>query len=84
MKQFAQRFGTESNWDIIERLEAFARGCGHTLLELAMSWLAANPCVSSVIAGATKPEQVAANAKAADWQLTAEELAEIDRIVSVH
>ncbi len=84
MKQLAQRYGTESNWDTIERLEAFARGCGHTLLELAMSWLAANPCVSSVIAGATRPEQVAANAKAADWQLTAEELAEIDRIVPVH
>ena len=45
-----------------------------------MSWLAANPCVSSVIAGATKPEQVAANAKAADWKLTPEELTEIDKI----
>ena len=49
-------------------------------MELAFSWLAAQPVVSSVIAGATKPEQIAANVKAADWALTAEDLAEIDRI----
>jgi aryl-alcohol dehydrogenase-like predicted oxidoreductase len=81
MKQLAQRYGTESNWDTVERLQQFAQGRGHSLLELAMSWLAANPCVSSVIAGATKPDQVAANAKAADWNLTPEELTEIDKIL---
>jgi aryl-alcohol dehydrogenase-like predicted oxidoreductase len=64
----------------VEKLAEFARTRGHSLLELAMSWLAANPCVSSVIAGATKAEQVAANAKSADWKLSPEELTEIDKI----
>jgi aryl-alcohol dehydrogenase-like predicted oxidoreductase len=50
------------------------------LLELAFSWLAARPTVSSVIAGATKPEQVEQNVGAADWKLTPEDLAEIDRL----
>ncbi len=81
MKQLAERYGTEANWKRIEQLAEFARTRGHSMLELAMSWLASNPCVSSVIAGATKPEQVASNAKAADWKMTAEELTEIDRIL---
>ncbi len=51
-------------------------------MELAFSWLAAQSVVSSVIAGATRPEQIAANVKAADWALTADELAEIDRITA--
>jgi aryl-alcohol dehydrogenase-like predicted oxidoreductase len=50
------------------------------MLELAVSWLAARPTVASVIAGATKPEQVEQNAAAANWKLTAEELGEIDKI----
>ncbi len=82
MKQLAQRYNTEANWNTVDRLQQFADSRGHNLLELAMSWLAANPCVSSVIAGATKPDQVAANAKAADWQLSPEELAEIDKILT--
>ena len=81
LKQLGERYGTEANWNKIDRLDGFARGRGHNLLELAMSWLAANPCVSSVIAGATKPEQVADNAKAADWKLSAEELTEIDKLL---
>jgi len=80
MKPLADRYGKEFFWTAVEKLEEFARARGHSILELAMSWLAANPCVSSVIAGATKPEQVAANAKAADWKLTPEELTEIDKI----
>ncbi len=59
---------------------AFAESRGHTILELAFSWLLARPQVASVIAGATKPEQIEANAKAADWALTAEEIAEVDKI----
>ena len=55
----------------VEALDAWARDHGHTLLELAFSWLLARPAVASVIAGATKPEQVAANAAAAEWRLTA-------------
>ena len=62
-------------------LERFARDHGHTLLELAMSWLASLPQMASVISGATRPEQVEANVAAAgDWRLTAEERDEVDRI----
>ncbi|RDJ26855.1 aldo/keto reductase [Bosea caraganae] len=71
---------TEVNWEKTEKLTAFCEARGKTLIELAFSWLAAQPVVSSVIAGATKPEQVEANVKAAEWALTAEELAEIDTI----
>lgn len=70
----------DRNWEIVEGLEAFARDRGHTLLELAMSWLASRRPVSSIIAGATKPEQVHANAAACGWQLTPADLEEIDRI----
>ncbi len=67
-----------------ERLEEFARAHGHTLLELALSWLAGRPTVSTVIAGATTPEQVWANAAATTaWKLTDDELAEVDRIAGV-
>ena len=63
------------------RLKAFAQDHGHSILELAIAWLAAKPAVASVIAGATKPEQVRANVKAADWALTDEEVREVDAIV---
>ena len=62
------------------RLEAFAVERGHTLLELACSWLAAQDVVASVIAGATSVEQVHANASAADWELSSDDLDAIDRI----
>lgn len=75
-----QRALTDSNFDVVERLEEYAQTHGHTLLELAFSWLASKPYVGSVIAGATKPEQVAANAAAASWKLSAEEMAEVDAI----
>jgi aryl-alcohol dehydrogenase-like predicted oxidoreductase len=71
---------SERRFAVVERLEAFARERGHTLLELSMSWLAGLPRLASVIAGATKPEQVRANVAAAGWQLTAEERAEVDRL----
>jgi aryl-alcohol dehydrogenase-like predicted oxidoreductase len=67
--------------DLVERLIAFAERRGHTILDLAISWLLARPVVASVIAGATKPEQVRANVKAAGWKLTPEELAEVGRIL---
>lgn len=66
----------------LEALEAFASARGHTLLDLAMSWLGSMPETASVIAGATRPEQLAQNAAAASWRMTAEERSEIDRIVS--
>jgi len=68
------------NWRIVEALRDFAERRSHTLLELAMSWLASRPFLSSIIAGATRPEQVEQNVAAVCWALTAEELAEIDRI----
>jgi aryl-alcohol dehydrogenase-like predicted oxidoreductase len=71
---------TDANFDIVEKLEAFAKARGRTLLELAFSWLAARPTVGSIIAGATKPEQIEANVKAAGWTLTVDEMAEIDKI----
>ena len=65
----------------VERLIEFATARGHTLLELSFSWLLVRPVVPSVIAGATKLEQVRANTAAASWRLTDAELAEIDAIV---
>jgi len=79
-KRLADRYATEENWPIVERLSDFAEKRGRTLLELAFSWLAARPYVSSVIAGATKPEQIEQNIKAVEWALTPEEIAEIDRL----
>jgi aryl-alcohol dehydrogenase-like predicted oxidoreductase len=73
---------TEQNLEIVESIIEFAESRGHTLLELAFSWLLARPVVASVIAGATKPEQVKANAEAAIWKLTEAELAEINEILS--
>lgn len=72
---------TDENLDIVEELISFAESRGHTILELAFSWLLSRPVVASVIAGATKPEQVKANAAAANWKLTSEELAKVDQIV---
>ena len=68
------------HWDTIEKLAAFAEARGHSLLELAMSWLACKPLTASIIAGATKPEQVEANAAAVAWKLSEEEMAEVDGI----
>jgi aryl-alcohol dehydrogenase-like predicted oxidoreductase len=77
---WTSRFTTDTNVRIAEALKAFAAARGHTLLELAFSWLASWPQVASVIAGATSPEQVRANAAAVNWSLTREELAEVDRL----
>ena len=62
--------------DILE-LERYAKARGHSLVELAIAWLAAHQPVASVIAGATSPAQVAANAAGASWTLSAEEVAEV-------
>ena len=70
----------DRRFDVVEPLDAFARERGHTLLELAMSWLAGLPHLASVIAGATRPEQVRANVAAVNWPLTDEERAEVDKI----
>jgi len=81
-QRLADRYLTDKNWAISEKLIDYAEAQGHTALELAFSWLLAQAPVSSVIAGATKPEQLEQNVKAGDWKLTAEDLAAIDRITA--
>lgn len=77
----AETLLTADNLDRVEALLAFAEGRGHTLLELAISWLLSRPVVASVISGARKPAQVKANAAAGGWRLAQAELDEVDRIL---
>lgn len=72
--------GSDAQFDLVEGLEAFARKRGIELIDVAIGALAAQPAVASVIAGATRPEQIEANVRAVRWQPSAEDLAEIDRI----
>jgi aryl-alcohol dehydrogenase-like predicted oxidoreductase len=72
--QRAEFILTGENFDVLERLEAFASARSRTMVELAFAWLLTHPQVSSVIAGATRPEQIIANAKASEWRLTSEEM----------
>lgn len=65
---------SDPSFDTLDRLEAFARERGRSLHELAIAWLTSQAVVASVIAGATKPEQVVANAAAAAWELTPDEI----------
>ena len=80
MAPMAKQVMTDQNFATLEKLEEFSRQRGHTMVELAMSWLACQPTVSSVISGATLPEQVTENVKACQWKLSAEELKEVDTI----
>jgi aryl-alcohol dehydrogenase-like predicted oxidoreductase len=73
---------TNQTFDKVDALSAWASKHGHTLLDLAFAWLAARAVVASVIAGATTPAQVAANAAAGPWQLSADEVAEVDAIAA--
>ena len=76
-----ERLLTERNFAMLARLERFAQDRGHSVTELAIAWLLGNPVVGSVIAGATTPEQVAANARASEWELSADDLAEVNMIL---
>ena len=73
---------SDQNLQLVEELVLFAEERGHTILELAFSWLCTRPAVSSVIAGATKPEQIHANISAVGWKLSKAELSEVDVILS--
>jgi aryl-alcohol dehydrogenase-like predicted oxidoreductase len=77
-KRQADRWISDANWNVVERLSELCEARGHSLLELAMSWLASRPLVASIIAGATTPEQVTLNARAVDWQLTPDDFAAIE------
>jgi aryl-alcohol dehydrogenase-like predicted oxidoreductase len=72
----------DKNFDRVEALSGWAAERGHGMLELAFAWLLGNPVVSSVIAGATKPDQVAANAATAAWKLTPDEVAEVTKLAA--
>jgi aryl-alcohol dehydrogenase-like predicted oxidoreductase len=80
VKASADRFLTERNWAQLEQLDAFCAKRDRGLLDLAFGWLASRSPVSSIIAGATRPEQIDANIKAVNWKLNQDELAELDRI----
>jgi aryl-alcohol dehydrogenase-like predicted oxidoreductase len=73
---------SDENLTKVEGLIAFAEQRGHTILELAFAWLLSRPTVASVIAGATSPKQIDANAGAAGWKLSSEELSQIEGIVA--
>ena len=76
----AQGSLTDANFDVVDALSTWAKDHGHSVLELAIAWLAAKPFIGSVIAGATKPEQVSANAAAGEWSLSPAEVAEVESV----
>lgn len=78
---FGPKVFTEQNLALAERLRRFAEAHGHSLLDLAVSWLACRPAVASVIAGAKSAAQVKANAAAASWKLDSGELAEVEQVL---
>jgi aryl-alcohol dehydrogenase-like predicted oxidoreductase len=71
---------TDANWGRLGKLETFARDRGHKVAELAIAWLLSHPWLSTVIAGATKPEQLDANLIGAGWKLTPEEVTQVEQI----
>jgi len=79
----AKRVFTDANWEKLAKLETFATEHDHTVLELAMAWLLSKPYISTIIAGARKNEQIEANVAAAEWKMTAEEVAEVEAIVPI-
>jgi aryl-alcohol dehydrogenase-like predicted oxidoreductase len=78
----ASKVMSDRNFDVVDRLTEFAADRDHTILELAFAWLAAQPAMASIIAGATKPAQVDANVAAVDWKLSEDDLAELDELLA--
>jgi aryl-alcohol dehydrogenase-like predicted oxidoreductase len=77
---FGARILTDRNWEVTTKLTDYANTRGHSILDLAIGWLASKPFVGSVIAGATKPDQLSANVAAGEWKLSAEEMAAVDAL----
>lgn len=73
---------TDDNFDALDKLESFVRARGKNLVDLAFAWLLANGAVSSVIAGASNPEQVKQNASTVEWELSSDEMDELDDILN--
>ena len=80
-RRYLGRYATPTGFGVIGRLTAYAQDHGHTLADLAIAWLLTEPCVASVIAGVSSVEQVLANARAASWALSPEQIAEIRVII---
>ena len=81
MPTFANRiYLTDENFEIVDNLNKFAKKTGHSILELAFGWMASRPTTASIIAGATKPEQIEANVAAVNWVLSQSEKDEVDKI----
>ena len=78
---YVQGYMTDANYDHVEAMTAWAEERGHTMAELAHAWLLAQPTVCSVISGLTKLSHLEANAKAADWELTTDEVAEVEKLL---
>jgi aryl-alcohol dehydrogenase-like predicted oxidoreductase len=78
---YVQRYMTDANYTVVEKLSAWSEARDRNMVQLAHAWLLAQPAVSSVISGATKVSQVEQNAKAGDWQLSAEELEEVNAVL---
>ncbi len=74
---------SDQNFEVVDALSAWATSHGHSLLDLAFAWLIEKPVIPSVIAGATKADQVRANAAAGEWRLSAREAAEVDALAPI-
>ena len=74
---------SDENFAGLVKLETFAREHGRSILELAFGWLASQPIISSVISGATKPEQVESNVRSCTWRLSADEMKQIDALMGI-
>ena len=81
MRRYFDHYGTEATYDAIEALAEFARARDHTPAQLAIAWLLHRPMVSSVIAGVSKLSQLADNATAGQWELSQDEMNEINSII---
>jgi aryl-alcohol dehydrogenase-like predicted oxidoreductase len=78
--QTARKVMSAKNWELVEKLRAFAAERGRSLTDLALGWLAGRPPVASVITGATTAAQIRGNVAAAAWRLTADDMAEVDKL----
>jgi len=81
-RDYVGQFMSEANMARLDQLTTFAERRGYKLLDVAMSWLYVQPLVAGVITGATKPEQVGANVKGAELKLSADDMAELDKITA--
>ena len=77
-----ERLMSPANMAAVQALRGFAEQRGRSILDLAIAWLAAKPVIGTVIAGATRPEQVAANASAIGWAMSDDDVVEVDRLLS--